>query len=541
MPPGSLPAHLPTGPRNPPRVACVVVPLFPLAARLRSEPELREEAVVVVAGAGNAARVVAATKRARRAGIRPGFTLAQARARLPKLIARPRDPECENAAREALLDIAESFSPRVEDGGEGIAYLDTTGLHRHYPGNDPEGDLGRALIAALEKNAGLSARVGIAGSKLAASLAAQKAESPQVVPAGREAEYLAPLPLEATSAQASALTKIEQWGIHSLGELARLPEAEVISRLGQAGRDLYAIARGEDPRPLVPRTPPPVFREGLELEWPLVDLEPFLFVARAAIDRLVARMEGHGLGCRRLELRFELEGEGHHDRAIVLPAPTRDVKTLLTLLRLDLESKPPGAPVNAFELIAHPDRPRHVQLGLFGPAALAPDQLATTLARLFSILGPDRVGSPRMEDVHRPEPFALEPYLPPAPPLVAPAPRPGKPLLTVRALRPPIPVEVITESGREAPAGMVAEAAKKWDEVARPLSIQANVPEEGAKKTKIQGLVKIASGPWALDEDWWSEKPLERDYWDVELKGGGLYRLYRDRRTGDWFVDGIYD
>ncbi len=162
----------------------------------------------------------------------------------------------------------------------------------------------------------------------------------------------------------------------------------MISRLGQAGRDLYAIARDEDPRPLVPRTPPPVFREGLELEWPLVDLEPFLFVARAAIDRLVARMEGHGLGCRRLELRLALEGEGHHDRAIVLPAPTRDVKTLLTLLRLDLESKPPGAPVNAFELIAHPDRPRHVQLGLFGPAALAPDQLATTLARLFRSSGP---------------------------------------------------------------------------------------------------------------------------------------------------------
>ncbi len=538
---------LPTGPKNAPRIACAIVPLFPLAARLRSEPELREEAVVVVAGAGNAARVVAATRRARKAGIRPGFTLAQARARLPKLIARPRDPDCENAAREAMLDIAESFSPRVEDSGEGILYLDTTGLHRHYPGNDPEGDLGRALIAALEKKAGLPARVGIAGSKLAASLAAQKAESPQVVPAGREAEYLASLPLGATSAQASALVSIEQWGIHTLGELARLPEAEVISRLGQAGRELYAIARGEDPRPLVPRSQPPVFREGLELEWPLVDLEPFLFVARAALDRLVARMEGHGLGWRRLELRFELEGDGHHERAIVLPAPTRDVKTLLTLLRLDLEGQPPGAPVSAFELIAHPDRPRHVQLGLFGPAALAPDQLATTLARLFSILGPDRVGSPKAEDVHRPETFQLEPYQPPAPPLVRPAPRPGRPLLTVRAVRPPIPVEVITESPANenqrsaTKADMVAEAKSQWGQIAKPLSVQAQVPEEGAKKTRIEGLVRVASGPWSLDEDWWSEKPLERDYWDVELKGGGLYRLYRDRRTGDWFVDGIYD
>ncbi len=107
---------------------------------------------------------------------------------------------------------------------------------------------------------------------------------------------------------------------------------------------------------------------------------------------------------------------------------------------------------------------------------------------------------------------------------------------------------MITESPSRAPANdrgsresAVAEATVPWDQVARPLSIQAVVPEEGAKKTRIQGLVKIASGPWLLDEDWWSEKPLERDYWDVELKGGGLYRLYRDRRSGDGFIDGIYD
>jgi hypothetical protein len=34
---------------------------------------------------------------------------------------------------------------------------------------------------------------------------------------------------------------------------------------------------------------------------------------------------------------------------------------------------------------------------------------------------------------------------------------------------------------------------------------------------------------------------VERDYWDVELSGGGLYRIFRDRKTGDWFADGMYD
>ena len=108
-------------------LACLYVPLFPLAARLRSEPELKEEAVVVCEGNGGAARVVAATRKARRAGIEPGMTLPQARAILPKLLARGRDRAGERAAQEALLEVAEAFSPRVEDGGEGVAYLELDG------------------------------------------------------------------------------------------------------------------------------------------------------------------------------------------------------------------------------------------------------------------------------------------------------------------------------------------------------------------------------------------------------------------------------
>lgn len=512
-----------------PRIACLLVPLFPLAARLRSDPELKGEALVILEGQGNASRVVAATRVARRAGIRPGFTLTQARARLPKLIARRRDVECERAAQEALLDVAESFSPRVEDGGEGLAYLDAGGLDRHYPGESPELDLGRTLVVELEKRAALPVRVGIAASKLTARLAAERPGSPTVIPAGAEAAFLEPLPLDRLVAQARTLTTLERWGIRTVGELVRLPQAEVVSRLGRTGQDLQALGRGEDPQPLVPRQPPLAFREGMELEWPLVNLEPFLFAARSALERMAERMAGHGLGCERLEVVLELEPDGYHERSITLPAPTRDVKTLLELLRLDLEGQPPGAPILAFTLTAHPDRPRPAQLSLFGPAALSPEKLATTLARLFAMLGEERVGSPRTVDAHRPERFALVSYTPPAPPEVRTEPGRGPGLLTVRVLRPPLAVEVLTHE--DAPSGQEI----------RPLEIRGLAVEETEKRPRVEGRVRVASGPWGLEESWWSGDPVERDYWDVELSSGGLYRLYHERRSGDWFVDGIYD
>ena len=45
----------------------------------------------------------------------------------------------------------------------------------------------------------------------------------------------------------------------------------------------------------------------------------------------------------------------------------------------------------------------------------------------------------------------------------------------------------------------------------------------------IEGAVRVASGPWEVEEGWWTETPARREYWDVEIDGGGVYRIYRDR------------
>lgn len=534
------------------RLACLWVPLFPLAARLRAEPELAGEALAVTAGNGAAAHIVAATRAARRLGVTAGMTLTQARALVPKLAARNRDSACERAAEEALAELAERFSPRIEVAAPGLVYLDADGLAGRFrpdSNSTPERELGRALIAAAG-HAGLPARVGIAGSKLAAQVAAQTAAGslgslgsddtePRIVATGEEAGFLAPLPLGRLAPELCLSETLARWGLASIGDFARLPAAEVVSRLGPPGAELHTIARGIDPRPLLPRAPALDLAEGSALEWPLVTLEPFLFLAHAALDRICRRLEMRGLGCARLALELTLEPAGCDARAWELPAPTRDTKTLLTLVRLELEARTPGAAVAAFLFVATPDRTRPEQGTLFGPPALSPERLATTLARLFALLGPERVGSPRPVDGHRPERLALVPFAPPAAPMMfrgasrpgTPSPAPssaGRGLLAVRTLRPPIELEVLVEP-------------RPADREPAPTHVQSTASASNEKRPAIAGAVRVAAGPWRLEEGWWSDSPVTREYWDVELDAAGLFRIYRDVATGKWCADGIYD
>lgn len=532
------------------RIAALFVPLFALAARIRSEPDLREQAVVIVDGSGTSAHVIAATKRARVKGIRPGQSLPQARSILPKIIARGRDPECERTAQEALVEVAETFSPRIEDAGDGVVFFDITGMERHFAddsrsvregtaeGTDAEERLARAAIRAAE-SVGLPARCGIASSKLAARVAAELPKSPVIVKEGDEPEFLAPLPLARLSPELEAAAMLQRWGLSSIGELARLPESEIASRLGETGRALHYAARGVDPRPLIPRTLPPDFREGMELEWPLVALEPFLFIANAALDRLSKRLEVQGFSCRRIELTMTLDPDGYVSRGIDLPAPTRDVKTMLTLLQLDLEKNPPGAPVVGFSLVAHPDRPRRAQLSLFGPAALSPEKLAATLARLVSMLGNDRVGMAMTVDGHLPERYAIAEYEPPPPPELKRRPRKSRGLLAARIFRPPLAAEVITRESKNDEPGDVQIESLKTVAPADVIADGRRRVEVGTKATQIAGKVRVSSGPWQLESGWWTEAPAAREYWDVELEAGGVYRLFRE--IDCWFVEARYD
>src|SRR4051812_17083739 len=99
---------------------CVHIPDFPVEAVVRAEPELREQAVVVIEGTPPLVKVVACNGRARAASVVPGMTEMQAQERL-RIACSPhrwhikrRSSDQEEAAHSALLDCVCAFSPRVE-------------------------------------------------------------------------------------------------------------------------------------------------------------------------------------------------------------------------------------------------------------------------------------------------------------------------------------------------------------------------------------------------------------------------------------------
>jgi protein ImuB len=568
------------------RIASLYVPLFPLAARLRAEPELAGEIVAICEGNGAAARVVAASRPARKAGIRPGMSMAQARGILPALLARGRDPGCEASAHEALLETAWSISPRVEDAELELVFADVDGMHNLYDG---EHDIGQAAEVTA-RSMDLPIRVGIAANKLAARLAARQPGSPTVVPAGSEIGFLAALPLRHLRLERRLAETLGRWGVTTLGGLAHLPADRVASRLGPAGAAAHQAARGIDPQPLVPYQPPPTLTEGMELEWPVVTVDPLLAAVRQCLDRIKHRLEAHDLACAIFAIELGLEPEGSDRRTIRLPAPTRDVDALVALIRLELEARPPSAAVAAFACFVHPNKPRRGQMTLFGAPEIHPEKLAATMARIAGRIGPDRVGAPQVSDGHLPERYDLAVFDPPPAPKLRREPKNGRGLLAVRVLRPPVPLEVITEevndhenyelgimnyelpsqarSGTQCDGSEIQSSGRKTqnpsqlrsqpdpsdecdecDEIHNSKFIIHNlhslrlvsVTSATGATPRIQGLVRVAAGPWSLEDGWWNECPVERDYWDIELSGGRLYRIYRDRSSGDWFADGMYD
>ena len=104
---------------------------------------------------------------------------------------------------------------------------------------------------------------------------------------------------------------LERWGIRNLRALAALPDMALSERLGQEGIRLQQLACGCISRTLVPVETPLVFEEAVELEYPLMLLEPLAFLLSRLLEQLCARLSARALATQELHLRFDLETEWH--------------------------------------------------------------------------------------------------------------------------------------------------------------------------------------------------------------------------------------
>lgn len=407
-----------------------------------------------------------------------------------------------------LVACACDFSPRIEETAPDTVTLAVAGLGHLF--GKPE-NIAQA-IARRAAELGLRANVAIAPNPDAAVQAARGIAGVTVIASAEQAaQVIGHLDIDALAPPEDIAAMLALWGIRTCGELAALPKDGIAERLGPAGVELQKLARGGGDRPLVPSPAVTVFAGAIELEYPVTLLEPLAFLLGRLLNELCAKLDSHGFAAHEIRLRLALEGGGEHTRALRLPYPMRDARTFLKLLTLDIDMHPPAAPVAGVALAMEPVNPRVVQHGLFIPLAPEPQKLELTLARILKLVGEANAGAAEIPDTHRPGAFRMRRFCPP--PADARVPAPSRSRLAARIYRPPLRANVNAQNG--APARVSARG--------------------------IRGNVMASAGPWRTSGDWWREDAWSRDEWDVALSDGALYRIYRDRRDGEWFIEALYD
>lgn len=532
--------------------ACLFIPDFPVEAIIRFEPELRGRAVAVLAGRPPLEKVFAVNEKARQMSVEAGAPKSQLEA-WGDLVLRARSELQETSAHAAMLDCAQSFSPEIEDTAIDTVLLNLAGLEPLF---GPLPKIARELARRASRME-LEANVAVAANPDAAVLAAHGFQGVTLIPPGREAERLGELPvdvlMESFSTDAAEavrwLETFDRWGVRNLRALSALPEIPVAERLGQQGIRLLKLARGAGSRNLRLYESVPAFEEDLELEHPIVLLEPLAFLLNRMLEQLCARLNARALAVQELHLRLELVQKAeecdptqtsHFARTLRLPVPILDVKVFLKLLQLDLQSHPPGAPILKICLAAEPARPRPAQSGLFLAAFPEPEKMELTLARIAGIVGQGRVGAAELLDTYREGAFQMQPFAP-----VQLEIKTSNEKKTDMPMQEKYNLAHTEENAQEKMSAVIALRLFR-----PPLRAVVNVKEgkpvhlKCLHEIKITGEIVWTAGPWRSSGDWSEQEGWAREEWDIAMpleNEVALYRLVEDKLSRNWWLEGIYD
>jgi protein ImuB len=316
---------------------------------------------------------------------------------------------------------------------------------------------------------------------------------------------------ERAAAIARILELLHRWGIHTLGQFAALSRESVGKRLGPVGLELWDRATGKSTRLLKLISPPESFEEAFEFENEIETIEPLLFILRRFLQQLSLQLHAVYLVASELRLEITFSDKNIYQHQFTIPEPTNNAEVLFRMLHSHLENFTSEFPIIAVALNATATKPSFQQFNLFETALRDPARLSETLARLTGLLGADRVGTPVLEETHRPDAFRMEPFhwqlkatgkngdtpLPPC---------------ALRRLRSTLPASMLLVKNR--PAHL--------------------------RTAQLQGAVRDQKGPYKISGNWWDNKSWVRAEWDLELENGAVCQCHAGA-AGQWELDGVYD
>jgi len=483
--------------------------------------------VLLVRTVANRQTLASACPRAVRAGVKPGMTLAHARALLPRRDGEPQvlehDPPCDRQALARLARWATRFAPNAQADGDDGLLMDVTGCDRLYRG---ERNLLGQLLDALAR-LGFTATAVIAPTFGAAWALARHGPGGAASTGGGDggiverldqvATALSPLPVTALRIDEETIEALHEVGVRFIGELLNVPRRQLPSRFSDDLMMRMDQALGRAIETINPVCVPRVVRVERPFDGPVKNLQAIQLATRELLELFSAQL----LACESGAFSLRLTLHRYEADAVVLcvsvSRATRDARHLWQLLHPQLEKANLGHGVESIEVRALetariPHRQRHHPQWTDDSAAREADE--EERGRLIDVLtqrlGRDQVMRFQPAESHLPE----------------------------RAVR-HVPMDreeaarSVTMTPRDRPTQLF--------ERPEPIEVHALTPDGPVSRVMWNGRslrVESCTGPERLTSEWWREPTDSRDYFAVRVHTGICLWLFRTTRTSRWFVHG---
>ena len=321
------------------RILCVLLPHFPLRCEILRNPGINTRPSIISYGTGSKKLVLDYSPELQ--GLQRDMPLQQGLASYNKTEQLQADMPYYQSTFTKILDRLEGKSPLVEGLELGTAYLGIDGLQLIYPSDD---SLIKDVIKVLPET--FVPQIGIAEGKFPAYLAAlYSPPKGYKVLTGDISLFLNDLPCDILPVSIKSKSRLHDFGIDTLGQLAALPEGPLQSQFGPEGRRMQELAGGNDTTPLYPRLWEDVIEGSAILPSVTVSLETILVAVESLLSPIFTRIAPGGLGIHSMAMWTRSWNSEHWERSIQFKEPVMDMHTTISRIKRVMENFPQPGPV----------------------------------------------------------------------------------------------------------------------------------------------------------------------------------------------------
>jgi DNA polymerase IV len=323
------------------RILCLLLPHFPWQCEVRRNPAIANRPAVVVQSKDTvSSQKIVVDWSPELEGLAHDMPLQQALARHDDAELIPADIPHYRAVFSQILDGLEQVSPLVEGAELGFIYIGVDGLQLIYP-NDST-----LINAVREVAADFMPQMGIAENKFLASLAAQQSQPNDCkILWGDIASFLKELSCNVLPISMKSKSKLRDFGIRTLGQVAAMLPGPLQSQFGPEGKRIWELAQGIDNMPLYPRFMEEIIEESVTLPSVTVSMDAIVTAAESLLLQVLPGIVRRGLGIRNLTLWTRTWNAEHWERGINFKEPAMDIKSAVSRLKRVLEDYPQPGPV----------------------------------------------------------------------------------------------------------------------------------------------------------------------------------------------------